>query len=94
MTADEEVSRAKAEAERARRVVLLWQQPTLTDSEIPAAAKIPPTLWAERKAAGDTPPLFTIGRRLFCKTDDLRAWLDAKASTGRRGSKRLRTAAA
>jgi hypothetical protein len=82
---------ATADAEQARRRVLLWQQPILADPEIPEAINIPPTLWATLKSEGDTPPLFTIGRRLFCRTEDLRAWLDAKARDGRPGSKRLRS---
>lgn len=83
----------QAAAERSRRVVLLWQQPILADEEIPEAIKVPATLWGTCKQAGDTPKLFTIGRRLFVKTDDLRAWLDAKAALGAPGSKRLRAAA-
>lgn len=81
---------ATADAEQARRRVLLWQQPFLADPEIPDAMQIPPTLWATLKAEGDTPPLFTIGRRLFVRTEDLRSWLEAKARGGRPGSKRLR----
>jgi hypothetical protein len=85
---------ATAEAEEARLVSELWKHPLLADPEIPVAAKIPHTLWATCKAEGDTPKLFTIGRRLFCRTEDLRAWLDAKARDGRPGSKRLRAKAA
>jgi hypothetical protein len=85
---------ANADAEQARRAVLLWQQPVLADPEIPDVLKIPPTLWATLKADGDTPPLFQIGRRLFCRTEDLRAWLEAKARNGKPGSKRLRERAA
>lgn len=76
--------------EQAQRVVLLWQKPVLADAEIPDAIGIPPTLWSTLKAEGDSPPLFTIGRRLFCRTEDLRAWLEVKARDGRPGSKRLR----
>lgn len=81
---------ATADAAQAARVVSLWARPTIPDADIPEAIGIPPTLWASLKAAGDTPPLFTIGRRLFVKTTDLRAWLDRKAAAGRPGSKRLR----
>jgi hypothetical protein len=83
---------AATEAERAQRQVLLWQKPFLPDHEIPAACDIPPTLWASLKQTGDSPPLFQLGRRLFVKTSDLRAWLDEKARAGRPGSKRLRAA--
>jgi hypothetical protein len=81
---------ATADAEQARRIVLLWQKPAIPDQEIPDAVQIPPSLWSTLKAQGDTPPLFTIGRRVFVKTADLLAWLDAKARDGRPGSKRLR----
>ena len=47
---------ATPDAEQARRIVLLWQQPILADAEIPAAAKTAPSLWATCKAGGDTPP--------------------------------------
>lgn len=84
---------ATAEAREAEKVSLLWQHPVLSDPEIPEAAKIPPSLWAECKRVGDTPPLFTIGRRLFCRTEDLRKWLDEKARDGAPGSKPLRAKA-
>lgn len=81
---------AAADASQAQRITLLWQRPIIADGEIPEAISIPPTLWATLKAEGDTPPLFTIGRRLFVKTDDLRNWLTLKAKDGRPGSKKLR----
>jgi hypothetical protein len=85
---------AAADASQAQRVVSIWQRPSIPDSDIPEAVGIPPTLWAALKSEGDTPPLFMLGRRLFVKTDDLRTWLDAKAKTGRPGSKKLRSAKA
>lgn len=81
---------AQADASQAQRVVLLWQRPTIPDTDIPEAIGVPPSLWGALKADGDTPPLFTLGRRLFVKTDDLRAWLNLKAKDGRPGSKKLR----
>ena len=81
---------AAADASQAQRVVLLWQRPTIPDAEIPEALGIPPSLWGALKAEGDTPKLFTIGRRLFVRTEDLRAWLTAKAAGGRPGSRKLR----
>lgn len=85
---------ATADAEQARRAVLLWQKPILADAEIPEAIGIPGTLWETQKSIGDTPKLFMIGRRMFVKTDDLRAWLDAKAASGKPGSRKLREGAA
>lgn len=85
---------ATADAAQAQRVVSLWQRPNIPDADIPEAIGIPPTLWAALKSAGDTPNLFQIGRRLFVRTSDLKAWLDAKAQAGKPGSKKLRTGAA
>lgn len=84
---------AAADAAQAQRVVSLWQRPAIPDADVPEAVGIPPTLWGTLKSEGDTPKLFTIGRRVFVRTADLRAWLDAKAADGRPGSKRLRTRA-
>lgn len=78
---------------REQRRALLWQHPSIADQDIPDALEIPLSLWQQQKADGDTPPLFTIGRRLFVRTADLRAWLDEKAKAGRPGSKRKREAA-
>ncbi|MBM3358461.1 MAG: hypothetical protein FJY54_12130 [Betaproteobacteria bacterium] len=79
-------------SEGPRRVTLLWQRPLLSDAEVVEALGIPPSLWAQLKSDGDTPPLFEIGRRLFCRTEDLRAWIDARAAQGRPGSRRHRNA--
>lgn len=81
---------ATADAAQAQRVVLLWQRPTIPDADIPEAIGVPSSLWQTCKANGDSPPLFEIGRRLFVRTADLRAWLDAKAQKGRPGTKKLR----
>lgn len=81
---------ATADAAQAARIVSLWACPTIPDQHIPEALGIPPSLWAEQKRQGDTPPLFLIGRRLFCRTSDLRKWLDGKADAGRPGSKKMR----
>lgn len=82
------------DAQQAQRRVLLWAAPVIPDGDIADAIGIPPSLWAALKSQGDTPPLFLIGRRLFVRTEDLRAWLDAKARSGKPGSKRLRNASA
>jgi len=81
---------ATADNAQAQRAVALWQLPSIPDHDIPEALGVPPTLWQTLKAEGDTPPLFTIGRRLFVLTADLREWLAGKAKCGRPGSKRLR----
>ncbi len=85
---------ATADAAQAQRRVALWTAPVIPDPDIADAIGIPPSLWVACKSRGDTPPLFLIGRRLFVRTEDLRAWLDEKARSGKPGSKRLRNASA
>ena len=81
---------ATADAQQARRVVLLWQQPVIPDHHIPDAIGISFPQWKALKDEGDTPPLFAIGRSLFVRTADLRAWLDLKAKGGKPSPKKLR----
>lgn len=76
--------------EEAARRAALWECPYLADADVPAALNCPPTLWHQHKRIGDTPPLFTLGRRVFVRTADLRAWLDKKAAAGAPGSRRHR----
>lgn len=85
---------AQTDLAQAQRIAAMWAAPVIVDSDIPECLKIPPSLWAEQKRQGDTPPLFLIGRRLFARTSDLRAWLDEKAAQGRPGSKSRRAEAA
>jgi predicted DNA-binding transcriptional regulator AlpA len=63
----------------AQRVVALWGKPVLADSEAAAALGLPRSSWALLKRRGEAPPTFTIGRRVFVRTEDLRAWIDKKA---------------
>jgi hypothetical protein len=79
--------------DEAARRASLWSVPYLADADVPAALNCPPTLWALQKRLGDSPPLFTIGRRVYVRTDDLRAWLDKKAASGAPGSRRHRESA-
>lgn len=81
---------AQQAAEEVRRRAALWDLPLIADSDVPSALDVPASLWNQQKSIGDTPPLFCIGRRLFVRTADLRAWVDAKAAAGRPGSRRLR----
>ena len=71
----------------------LWDLPYIKDSDVPLAIHVPPAAWHAQKAIGDSPKLFCIGRRLFVRTSDLRAWLDKKADAGQPGNRRLRAAA-
>ncbi|MDA8110235.1 MAG: hypothetical protein M0015_16660 [Betaproteobacteria bacterium] len=84
---------AEAEAREAERRALLWRAPVLADRDVPDALNLPPSAWNSVKSEGGGPPLFTIGRRVFVRTDDLRAWLDQLAAQGKPGSKRIREAA-
>lgn len=95
---------AQAAAAEAERRATLWQMPVIADADVPLALDVPPSLWNQQKTIGDTPPLFTIGRRVFVRisdlrqwldaNSDLRQWLDAKAEAGAPGSRRLRKLAA
>ncbi len=58
----------------------LWTQPILADAEIPVTLEVPYSSWQLQKSRGDCPKLFKIGRRVFVRTSDLRAWLDNKAA--------------
>lgn len=69
---------ARIEQARAARIADLWRQPHMSDSEIPDALKLAPSSWQLLKARGDGPRLFSIGKRTFARTEDLRAWLDSK----------------
>ncbi len=81
---------AQAQAAEAQRKAAQWQSPIVADREIPDLVGFSPTQWDTQKAAGDTPKLFTIGRRQFCWTEDLRAWLREKARHGAPGNRRMR----
>ena len=86
---------AQESAAEADRRAALWQLFVMADADVPLALNVPPSLWNQCKTLGDTPPLFTIGRRLFVLTADLREWLTGKAKLhGAPGSKRLRKLAA
>lgn len=62
-----------------QRVVALWGKPILADSEAAAALGLPRSSWALLKRRGEAPPTFSIGRRVFVRTEDLRAWVDKRA---------------
>lgn len=70
---------ARIDRDRAIRVAALWRKPCLSDKEIPEAIGLAYSSWQALKLTGDTPPLFRIGRRVYARTSDVRAWLDTKA---------------
>jgi len=78
---DHEAARQQAHVDllKAERVVKLWEQFSIANSDIPVALQIPETQWEVQKAAADCPPLFTLGRRLFVLTSDLQQWMINKA---------------
>ena len=82
-----QASHEAAVAERRRH---LWELPVNADADVPVMLDCPESLWGKQKQLGDTPPLFEIGRRLYVRTIDLRAWLDGKAAAGAPGSRRHR----
>lgn len=64
----------------AQRISALWDKPVLPDEEIPQAIGLPPSTWAQVKARCQGPPMFKLGRRVFVRTADLIAWLEARAT--------------
>ena len=63
----------------AQRVAELWGKPVLADEEVPMAVGLANSSYQAIKAKGEGPPSFTIGRRRFSLTDDVRAWLRLRA---------------
>ena len=70
--------------------VALWAAPIISDSNIPIAIELPTATWHALKRTGDTPPLFLIGRRVYCRTEDLRQWLATRAAKGKPGTQRVK----
>ena len=56
---------AQEAAAAAARRSALWQLHVIADADVPDALDVPPSLWNQQKSIGDTPPLFTIGRRVL-----------------------------
>jgi hypothetical protein len=81
-------------AAQAARIASLWNWPLIPDGQIHEALGIAESQWAAQKRIGDTPPLFTIGRRLFVRSVDLLQWVNDKAAVGKPGSKARRAEAA
>lgn len=71
---------AQIERDQAQRVAALWSKPLLSDAEIAEALGLPLSTWQLTKRAKDAPPLFNLGRRVFARTADLRAWLDTRTA--------------
>lgn len=85
------MDRITFEAAPSERRVLKWPQ------DVEAMTGIGVQTLTERRAAGDCPRLYAIGRRILTTTDDVIAWLEAhtleagglvRAPTVPRGSKR------
>lgn len=70
----------RIDRDRAVRVAALWRKPVLSDKEIPEAIGLAYSSWQALKLTNDTPRLFKIGRRVYARTADVRAWIDAKAN--------------
>ena len=67
---------SRIELNRARLRAALWATPILADPEIPVALRIAPSTWQLRKKSSDSPPLFSIGKRSYCRTAELLAWCE------------------
>lgn len=66
-------------AERARRMGDLIAAPALPLVDIALFLDVPLSTMDKLRAEGNGPRLFKIGRRLYCRQVDLRAWLDTMA---------------
>lgn len=75
----DEAALARIDRDRALRVAALWRKPVLSDREIPEAVGMALSSWQALKLGDDIPRLFSIGRRTYARTADVRAWLDRKA---------------
>jgi len=71
---------ARIARDRAQRRAALWALPILSDEECAEALALPHSTLQWLKARREAPETFTIGRRVYVKTDALRAWLDRRAS--------------
>lgn len=72
----------------AELVAILWHHYILTDEETARVLKLPVASWQQLKRTDDTPPLFLIGRRVYCRTVDLKKWIDTRAKNGKPGVQR------
>ena len=76
-----EAIKAQIERDQAQRNAALWAKPLLSDVEAAAVLGLPASTWHLLKRAKNFPPTFTIGgkRRVYIRTADLQAWVDAQA---------------
>lgn len=74
---------ARIDRDRAMRIAALWRKPVLSDKEIPEAVGLASSSWQALKLTGDAPTLFRIGRRVYARTVDVKAWLDRKAENAK-----------
>jgi len=63
---------------KAELAAALWQRPLIADSQVHVALDMALSSWHALKAEGGAPPTIAIGRRVYVRTADLRAWLDAR----------------
>jgi predicted DNA-binding transcriptional regulator AlpA len=66
--------------ERAQLLAALWQRPIVSDREAAQMVGLPRSTWAALKRSAGFPAQFSLGRRVFFRVDDLRAWLNSKAT--------------
>jgi hypothetical protein len=66
--------------ERARRMPDLIAAPALPITDVALFLDLPLSTIDKLRAEGRGPALFKLGRRLYCRQADLRAWLDRMAT--------------
>ena len=74
--------------ERARLLAALWERPVVSDREAAQMIGLPRSTWAALKRSAGFPAQFSLGRRVFFRVEDLRAWLDAKALAANQNARR------
>jgi hypothetical protein len=68
-------------ADRARRMTDLINAPALPVADVALFLDLPLSTVDKLRAKGKGPKCFRLGRRLYVRHADLRAWLDAMAET-------------
>jgi len=66
--------------DRARRMPDLIAAPALPLGDVALFLDLPISTIDKLRAEGRGPSLFRLGRRLYCRQADLRAWLDRMAT--------------
>ncbi len=70
---------AQVAASRAARLAAIWQAPLISDAEVAEVLHLPRSSWALLKRRGVALAPFSIGKRIFFHTADVREWVEKGA---------------